>query len=98
MPDRNSATSVNSDNYIDPVVEEATIAMRTDSKSLAQLSSSGNVARVKRVEKAKINLDKAVQRVVFRTKQGRVKTAPDIKGKSSRTETFDVHHLRGILL
>jgi hypothetical protein len=76
MPDRNSATSVNSDNYVDPVVEEATIAMRTDSKSLAQLSSSGNAARIKRAEKAKMDLDKAVQRVLVKdeTRSGETST------------------------
>jgi len=65
MPDRNSATSINPENYIDPVVEEATIAMRTDPKSLAQLSSSGDAARTKRAEKPKVNLDKAIQRVLL---------------------------------
>jgi hypothetical protein len=81
MPDRNSATSVNSDNYVDPVVEEATIAMRTDSKSLAQLSSSGNAARIKRAEKAKMDLDKAVQRVLVKDERRSSETSTGHQGQ-----------------
>lgn len=66
MPDRNSATSINSENYIDPAVEEATIAVETNPESFVQLSSSGNAARAKRAEKSKANLDRAVQRVLLK--------------------------------
>ncbi|RVX74004.1 hypothetical protein B0A52_02894 [Exophiala mesophila] len=61
MADRNSASSIKSDEYTDPVTDSAQIAMRADSKTLEQLSSSARAAQKKRLGKAIQSLSNAVR-------------------------------------
>lgn len=61
MPDRKSATSVNSSGYENPVLEEAIAA---GPKALQQLTSSGQAAQAKRQERVLKKLEEAVAKEV----------------------------------
>lgn len=64
MPDRNSGTSINSENYGDPVVEDATVGVKIDPKSYNELSSSAEAAKNVRKQKAVGALEEAVDRAM----------------------------------
>ncbi len=64
MPDRNSSTSINSENYGEPVIEEATVGVKTDPISFNQLSSSAEAAKNTRKQKAVGALEKAVDKAM----------------------------------
>lgn len=68
MADKRS--SVNSDTYNDPVIEEATVGVKGDVATLRQLISSGNASRDRRAEKAMDSLRAAAAELKSKTKGG----------------------------
>lgn len=64
MADRNSTTSINSENYGEPVVEEATQGIKIVPKAFNQASSSAEAAKNARKKKAIEALAAAVARNV----------------------------------
>ncbi|TPX25119.1 hypothetical protein DIZ76_010568 [Coccidioides immitis] len=64
MTDRRS--SISSEDYKDPIVEEGKVGLRTDLKTLKQLSSSAEAAKENRAKEAKANLLMAVKRDIVK--------------------------------
>ncbi|OJD12428.1 hypothetical protein AJ78_06979, partial [Emergomyces pasteurianus Ep9510] len=62
MTDQRS--SISSQDYQDPVIEEGKLGLKADLKTLKQLSSSAEAAKENRMKQAKANLLMAVKRDV----------------------------------
>ncbi|OAL34259.1 hypothetical protein AYO20_06515 [Fonsecaea nubica] len=54
-------TSVSSDDYVDPVIENAVIGIKIDLDTLKQLTSSGAAAQDARHREVKESIEKAIQ-------------------------------------